>query len=250
MLDFIGPYSLDPCLKWPLLDSLDSVLNFSMKRSIPMCAKVHAIKLNSENSKVKNVCGFSFLCYFTKMQYIKLNFICWNFRLPSHLSHNSLSLLSLSSNEMHHTFIPFVYSAHGSSSHWRGHIYLELISSCQFLFICQMMFHLVAFHSSRWSINIHLLCLWFHWTKLIHPKSQHSLINCGFKQWVQTSDGSIQQGLVNGSSLSVCLTSWESKVLSSNVFFFFGGRIFARLANVFQKLENCDFQGFCRHFSK
>jgi hypothetical protein len=125
----------------------------------------------------------------------------------------------------------------------KGHIYLELISSCRFLFICQMMFHLVAFHPSRWSINIHLLCLWFHSTKLIHPKSQHSLINSGFKQRVHTSDRAIQQGLVNGSSLSVCLTSWESIMLSSNVFFFFGGRIFARLANFFQKLENLWFSG-------
>jgi hypothetical protein len=170
-----------------------------------------------------------------KIQYIKLIFIYWNFCLLSHLSHNSLSLISLSSNEMHHTFIPFIYSAHGSSSHQRGHIYLELFSSCGFLCICQMMFHVAAFHPSCWSINIHLLCLWFHSTKLIHPKSQHSLINNGFKKLVQTSDRSIQQGLVNGSSLSVCLTSWESKVLSSNVYFF-GGRIFARLTSVFQKM--------------
>jgi len=34
-----------------------------------------------------------------------------------------------------------------------------------------------------------------------------SLINSGFKQLDQTSDRSIQQGLVNGTSLSVCLTS-------------------------------------------
>jgi hypothetical protein len=60
MLNFIGPYSLDPCLKWPLLDSPNSTLNFSKKGSIPMCAKVHAIKLNSENSKVKNVLGSHF----------------------------------------------------------------------------------------------------------------------------------------------------------------------------------------------
>jgi hypothetical protein len=31
-----------------------------MKGSIPICAKVHAIRLNSENSKVKNVLGFDF----------------------------------------------------------------------------------------------------------------------------------------------------------------------------------------------
>jgi hypothetical protein len=31
-----------------------------MKGSIPMCAKAHAIKLYSENSKVKNVLGFYF----------------------------------------------------------------------------------------------------------------------------------------------------------------------------------------------
>jgi hypothetical protein len=105
------------------------------------------------------------------------------------------------------------------------------------------MFHVVAFHPSCWSINIHLLCLWFHSTKLIHPKSQHSLINSGFKKLVQTSDRSIQQGLINGSSLSVCLTSWESKVLSSNVYFF-GGRIFGRLMSVFKKWRYCNFQGF------
>jgi hypothetical protein len=182
-----------------------------------------------------------------KIQYIKLNLIYWNFPLPSLLSHNSWSLISLSSNEMHHKFIPFIYSAHGSSSHQRGHIYLELFSSCGFLFICQMMFHLVAFHPSRWSILIHLLCLWFHSTKLIHPKSQHSLINSGFKQWVQTSDRSIQQGLDNGSSLSVFLTSWESKVLSSNVLFF-GGWVFARLANVFQKMTILWFSGIFSPF--
>jgi len=148
---------------------------------------------------------------------------------------------------MHHTFIPFIYSAHWSSSHWSGHIYLELFSSCGFLFVCQMKFHLVWFHPSCWSINIHLLCLWFHSTKLIHPKSQHSLINSGFKQWAQTSDRSIQQGLVNGSSLSFCLTSWESKVLSSNVFFF-GGGIFARLANVFKKMKILWFSGIFSPF--
>ncbi len=60
MFDFVGPYSLDPCLKRPLLDCLNSTLNISMKGSIPMCAKVHAIKLNSKNSKVKNVLGSHF----------------------------------------------------------------------------------------------------------------------------------------------------------------------------------------------
>ncbi len=184
MLDFIGPYSLDPCLKGPLSNSPNSTPNFSMKGSIPMCAKVHAINLNSKNSKVKNVLDSHFYAILWK-QYIKLNFIYWNFCLASHLSHNFLSLISLSSDEMHHTFIPFIYSTHGSSSHRRGHIYLELFSSCGFLFICQMMFHVVAFHPSCWSINIHLLCLWFHSTKLIHPKSQHSLINSGFKQLVR-----------------------------------------------------------------
>ncbi len=172
-----------------------------------------------------------------KIQYIKLNSIYWNFRLPSHLSHSSLSLISLSSNEMHHTFIPFIYSANESPSHWRGHIYLELLSSCGFLFICQMMFHLVAFHPSCWSINIHLLCLWFHSTKLIHPKSEHSLINSGFKQLVPTSNRSIQQGLVNGSSLWFCFTSWETKVLSSNVFFF-GGANLRKVGKCFSKNDN------------
>ncbi len=177
-----------------------------------------------------------------KIQYFKLNFIYWNFRLPSHLSHNSLSLISLSSNEMHHIHPIYLFCT-WKLSHGRGHIYLELFSSCGFLFICQMMFHLVAFHPSCWSINIHLLCLWFHSTKLIHTKSQHSLINSGFKQWVQISDRSIQQGLVNGSSLSVCLTSWESKVLSSNVFFF-GGESSQGSQMFFKKWQNCDFQGF------
>jgi hypothetical protein len=36
------------------------MLNFFMEGSIPMCAKAHAIKLNSENSKVKNVLGSYF----------------------------------------------------------------------------------------------------------------------------------------------------------------------------------------------
>jgi hypothetical protein len=31
-----------------------------MKGSIPMCPKAHAIKLNSENSKVKNMLGSYF----------------------------------------------------------------------------------------------------------------------------------------------------------------------------------------------
>jgi len=177
----------------------------------------------------------------------QIKFDLLKFLLAITFTHNSLSLISLSSNEMHHTFIPFIYSAHGSSSHQRDQIYLELFSSCGFLFICQMMFHLVAFHPSSWSINIHLLSLWFHSTKLIHPKSQHWLINSGFKQWVQTSDWYIQQGLVNGSCLSICLTSWERKVLSSNVFFF-GGRIFARLANVFQKMKKFWFSGIFSPF--
>ncbi len=199
-------------------------------------------KVKFKKFKGEKCVGFSFLCYFMKIQYFKLNFIYWNFRLPSHLSHKSLSLISLSSNEMHHTFIPFIYSAHGSYP-------MEGVILSRTLLILWVFIHLpndVSFswyHPSCWSINIHLLCLWFHSTKLIHTKSQHSLINSGFKQWVQISDRSIQQGLVNGSSLSVCLTSWESKVLSSNVFFF-GGESSQGSQMLFKKWQNCDFHGF------
>ncbi len=181
MLDFIGPCLLDPCLKWPFLDSPNSILNFSMKGSIPMCAKAHAINLNSENSKVKNVLSYYFGAILWKFHTSNENLSTEIYCLGSHLSHKSLSLISLSSNEMHHTFIPFIYSVHGSSSHQRGHTYPELISSYGFLSVCQMMFHLIAFHPSRRSIKVHLLCLYIHSTKLIHPLSQHSLINSGFK---------------------------------------------------------------------
>jgi hypothetical protein len=130
-------------------------------------------KVTFRKFKGEKCVGFSFLCYFMKVQYIKLKFIYCNFFLPSHLSHNSLSLISLSSNEMHHTFIPFIYSAHGSSSHRRGHIYLELISSCGFLVICQMMFHLVAFHPSCQSIKIHYFV--FSFTQLNSSTHNHSI---------------------------------------------------------------------------
>jgi hypothetical protein len=51
----------------------------------------------------------------------------------------------------------------------------------EYILFAQWCFILVAIHPSRWSIKIHLFCLWFHSTKLIHPLSRHSLINSGFK---------------------------------------------------------------------
>jgi len=138
-------------------------------------------KVKFRKFKGEKYVGFLFWCYFMKIPTLNENLSTEFNCLGSHLSHKSLSLILLSSNEMHHTFIPFIYSVHGSSSHQRGHTYPELISSYGFLSVCQMMFHLIAFHPSRRSIKIHLLCLYFHLTKLIHPLSQHSLINSGFK---------------------------------------------------------------------